>query len=117
LLRLKKSARSSTSLNDEKPADEIDEDLPEFIEVTDILDLHGTPVKIIPELMHDFIDNAIDLNLSQVQIIHGKGKSKLKHLVYQLLKTHSAVIQFYDAPPELGGWGRTIVELDVTAKS
>jgi len=116
LPRLPKSANNSTSSNDEKASDEIDDDLPEFIEVTDILDLHGTPVKIIPELVHEFIDNAIELNLSQVHIIHGKGKSKLKHLVYQLLKAHAAVMQFYDAPPELGGWGRTIVELDVTAK-
>ncbi len=90
-----------------EPADE----LPEFVHVTDILDLHGTPLNIIPDLVNDFLDNAIELNLSQVQIIHGKGKSKLKHLVYQILKDHKAVIRFYDAPPELGGWGRTVVEL------
>lgn len=110
--RLIKSASSSTSSNNNDIDDDAEE-LPEFIEVTDVLDLHGTPIKIIPELVNDFIDNAIDLKLSQVQIIHGKGKSKLKHLVYQLVKDHPRVIQFYDAPPELGGWGRTILELEV----
>ena len=87
-------------------------ELPEFIDITDVLDLHGTPVKIIPDLVNDFIDNAVSLQLRQVQIIHGKGKSRLKHLVYQLLKEHPRVGQFYDAPPELGGWGRTILELE-----
>ena len=87
--------------------------MPEFIEVTDVLDLHGTPFKIIPDLVNDFIDNALELGLPQVQIIHGKGKSRLKFLVYQLVQEHAHVIQFYDAPPEFGGWGRTIIELDL----
>ena len=81
------------------------------------LDLHGTPAHVIPELLNDFIDNAISLNLGQVQIIHGKGRSRLKHIVYLLIKSDPRVLQFYDAPPELGGWGRTMLELDLSRKN
>lgn len=104
------------SLNSDNIEDDIEDEVPEFVELTDVLDLHGTPFNIIPELVNDFIDNAIELRLSHIQIIHGKGKSKLKHLVYQLVETHPHVVQFYDAPPQFGGWGRTILELDLTAQ-
>lgn len=111
---MKKSANNSTS-SSESEAEEVEEELPELIEVTDILDLHGTPMKIIPEMIDAFLENAFELELDRVQIIHGKGKSRLKHLTYQLLKDDPRVVQFYDAPPQLGGWGRTIVELTTPA--
>ncbi|MBN1559570.1 Smr/MutS family protein [candidate division KSB1 bacterium] len=107
---LLRSAAASASSNDDG---DDESDLPEVIEITDLIDLHGTPVDIIPALVQDFIDNALSLGLARVQIIHGKGRSRLKHLVYQQLKGHPRVVRFYDAPPELGGWGRTIVELDL----
>jgi DNA mismatch repair protein MutS2 len=109
---LKKSAKSSTSLDEKSDATDDDFELPTEIHVTDILDLHGTTISIIPEMIDAFLDNALDLHLDRVQIIHGKGKSKLKHLTYQLLKDDPRVLHFYDAPPELGGWGRTVVELN-----
>ena len=108
-----RSVADSASSNDDFEDDAFD--LPEVIEITDILDLHGTPIDIIPELVRDFIDNALSLGLARVQIIHGKGKSRLKYLVYQQLQDHLRVIRFYDAPPETGGWGRTVVELDLSA--
>ena len=110
---LKKSAKSSTSSAKDDDIFDDDSELPQEIHVTDILDLHGTPVKIIPEMIDAFLDNALDLHLDRVQIIHGKGKSRLKHLTYQLLKDDSRVLRFYDAPPEMGGWGRTVIELNL----
>ena len=86
----------------------------EYVTVTDMLDLHGTPIKIIPEMIEAFIENAVELQLSRVQIIHGKGKSRLKYLTRQLLNENTRVITYYDAHPKFGGWGRTVVELDVT---
>lgn len=79
--------------------------------VTDLLDLHGTPIAVIPQMIDDFIDNAVELGLTTVQIIHGKGKSRLKYLTHQQLKAHPAVVEFFDAPPDQGGWGRTVVRL------
>lgn len=82
-----------------------------YVYVTDVLDLHGTPVSQVAELVNDFLENAVSLGYPQVRIIHGKGKSRLKFLTYQALNRHSKVKDYYDAPPALGGWGATIVEL------
>ena len=112
---MKKSAKSSASLNsisaDLTPEEEWANEIPSEIIVADVLDLHGTPMKIIPEIVAEFLDNAVRLELPTVQIIHGKGKSRLKHIVLELLESASNVMRFYDAPPQLGGWGRTIVDL------
>ena len=107
--RLKKSADSSASF--EPVEDEEDDALPESVVVTDELDLHGAPISIIPEMIDEFLDNAVRLRMDSVQIIHGKGKSRLKHLVKKKRSSDARVIAFHDAPPQFGGWGRTIVEL------
>ena len=114
---MKKSAKNSTSSNsnsaDVAPEEEWANGIPSEIIVTDVLDLHGTPMKIIPEMVAEFLDNAVRLELPTVQIIHGKGKSRLKHIVLKVLTSASNVMRFYDAPTQLGGWGRTIVELKI----
>ncbi|HDQ44829.1 MAG TPA: DNA mismatch repair protein MutS [bacterium] len=83
--------------------------LPDAVIVTDILDLHGFYPEQIPEVVHAFLENARDLCLEQVRIIHGKGKSRLKWEVRQILKGREDVAEFRDAPPESGGWGATLV--------
>ncbi|OQX84488.1 hypothetical protein B6D60_09285 [candidate division KSB1 bacterium 4484_87] len=88
-----------------------DEKIPEFIYVTDVLDLHGFFPEQAEEVVSEFLDQAVELQLPQVRIIHGKGRSKMKWTVQQILKTHPVVLSFYDAPPEFGGWGATIVEI------
>ncbi|MFQ5651264.1 MAG: Smr/MutS family protein [bacterium] len=88
-----------------------DENVPEYVHVTDVLDLHGFFPEQIPEVIEAFIDNALSLRLSELSIIHGKGKSKLKYLVRRELSGNPHVVEFRDAPPELGGWGRTVVVL------
>ena len=114
---MKKSAKSSASLNsisaDLTPEEEWANEIPNEIVVTDVLDLHGTPMKIISEMVAEFLDNAVRLELPTVQIIHGKGKSRLKHIVLEVLTRAPNVTTFYDAPPLLGGWGRTIVDLKI----
>ena len=109
---LKKSDAASTSSADEELPE--DEALPEFFTITDVLDLHGTPPEIIPQMIIDFIDHAVELQLERVQIIHGKGRSRLKLITIQSLSEHPRVRHYYDAAPELGGWGRTVVTLDLT---
>jgi len=79
--------------------------------VTDTLDLHGFFPQQVPEMVVEFIDNALSLGLHRLRIVHGKGKSRMKWEVHQILKEHPAVERFTDAPPEIGGWGATIVTL------
>lgn len=103
----------NNNINPLESRDECDEEFPEFIEVTDVLDLHGFFPEQVPEMVEEFINNALDLKLYRLRIIHGKGKSKLKWTVHQVLKENAHVTWFGDAPPEIGGWGATIVELKV----
>ena len=88
-----------------------EEELPEFFEVTDVLDLHGFFPEQIPEIIHDFIENAVEKNLTSLRIIHGKGKSRLKYEVRKALQDNPHIAWFGDAPVGFGGWGATVIEL------
>ena len=96
---------------EKKESSEKDEGIPEKIIVTDTLDLHGFFPEQVEEIVNAFIRNGANLGLKKLRIVHGKGKSRLKFEVYKTLKNNSLVMAFYDAPPYLGGWGATIVEL------
>lgn len=95
----------------ENEEDEDPEELPEFFFVTDELDLHGFFPEQVPEMLEEFIKNALELKLKRLKIIHGKGKSKLKWIVQKQLEQNPHVASFGDAPPGSGGWGATIVYL------
>jgi DNA-nicking Smr family endonuclease len=92
---------------------DIPDEIPREIIVTDILDLHGFFPEQVPDMVEAFLQNALDLGLKQVRIVHGKGKSKMKWEVYQVLKNHAHVIRFGDASADSGGWGSTKIELEV----
>jgi len=102
-----------TDRDQEQPdREEFEEDyFPEPFIVTDVLDLHGFFPEQVHEIVTEFIRNAKELNLTTLRIIHGKGRSKLKWTVHQVLKENPHVARFGDARPEMGGWGATIVEL------
>jgi DNA-nicking Smr family endonuclease len=104
-----KLSMEGDNVNNSKSFDE--DTAPEFVSITDVLDLHGFFPEQVPEILLDFIANAKELGLYELKIIHGKGKSKLKHACYTGLKRNQLVARFYDAPPERGGWGATIIEL------
>lgn len=90
----------------------IPEGIPEHIIVKDTLDLHGFFPEQIPEMIEDFIRNALDLGFKEVKIIHGKGRSRLKYEVHKVLKNHPAVTDFHDAPIHSGGWGATHIRIN-----
>ena len=58
-----------------------------------------------------FIDNALLNNVSKIEIIHGKGRGKLKKAVREYLKDSNFVLKFYSPMDLHGGEGITIVEL------
>ena len=92
---------------------DVPEGLPDAVIITDVLNLHGFYPEQIEEVVSAFLDNAVKLKLAQIRIIHGKGKSRLKWEVHQILKQRTDVEVFSDAPPELGGWGATLVKLNI----
>ena len=80
--------------------------------ISDILDLHTFKPKEVPDLLNDYFSACIELNIFSVRIVHGKGKGILKNRVHGLLAANPMVKSFRNAPPDAGGWGATLVELE-----
>ena len=85
---------------------------PVKIPLEDVLDLHTFRPQDIPDLLEDYLIECLKAGIYSVRIIHGKGKGVQKRRVQGILKKKSVVIWFTDAPPEAGGWGATLVELN-----
>ncbi len=77
----------------------------------DSLDLHSFSPKEVASLLDEFIDLCQKADIRLVKIIHGKGTGMLRQRVHALLARDMRVLAFYEAPPNSGGWGATIVEL------
>ncbi len=75
------------------------------------LDLHGKRYEEAMEEADNFINNALLANLNEIIIYHGMGSGVLASGIQKLLKTHPLVKEFYPAPPNMGGYGATIVRL------
>lgn len=77
----------------------------------DQLDLHRFQPREVAALVTDYLEGAAAAGYREVLIIHGKGRGVLKRRVQTLLARHPLATHFRDAPPELGGWGATLVTL------
>jgi DNA-nicking Smr family endonuclease len=97
--------------NAKGPEGEDEGELPDRIEVTDTLDLHGFFPEQVAEVVGEFLANALRLGIGEVRIVHGKGRSVLRGKVWEILEEDSRVAGFRQAPPERGGWGATIAYL------
>ena len=82
------------------------------IPIEDVLDLHTFRPRDIPDLLKAYFSECIKAGIFSVRVIHGKGKGIQKRQVHQILDKHPLVRHFSDAPPEAGGWGATLVQLD-----
>ena len=75
------------------------------------LDVRGKRGEEAVEMVRQYIDDAILLNVNEVRILHGKGYGILRTLIHDYLKSISEVKQFKDEHVERGGQGITIVIL------
>lgn len=82
------------------------------IPITDILDLHTFNPKEVPDLLEDYLLACQEKNILSVRIIHGKGTGILGKRVASELKKHKFVKSFQPAPPQAGGWGALLVQLE-----
>jgi dsDNA-specific endonuclease/ATPase MutS2 len=93
---------------DEDPFDE-----PVVMEIGDVIDLHAIPPKQVKAVVEEYLIEARARRFAYVRIIHGKGIGAQRAMVRKILERTSFVIRYYDAPPEAGGLGATIAELDL----
>ena len=85
---------------------------PVKIPIEDVLDLHTFRPRDIPDLLEDYLAECLSSGIHAVRIIHGKGKGVQKRRVQEILRKNPMVLSFRDAPPEAGGGGATLVELN-----
>ena len=81
------------------------------IPIEDSLDLHSFFPRDVPDVVSDYLDEARRRGFPEVRLIHGKGKGVRRAEVRRLLAADARVIEVFDAPPERGGMGATIVIL------
>ena len=93
---------------EEDPFDE-----PVVMEIRDVIDLHAIPPKQVKAVVEEYLIEARARRFAYVRIIHGKGVGAQRAMVQKILDRAPFVIRYYDAPPEAGGLGATIAELDL----
>lgn len=86
---------------------------PVVIEFRDVIDLHSIPPKQVRAVVEDYLEQARERGVGYVRIIHGKGMGVQREIVRSILARTPYVVNYKDAPPEAGGWGATIVALEV----
>jgi dsDNA-specific endonuclease/ATPase MutS2 len=80
--------------------------------ITDELDLHTFRPAEVPDLLDDYLNECLRLEIYRVRIIHGKGSGTLAKRVQTILERHPLVLSWRPAPAEAGGWGATLAELE-----
>lgn len=75
------------------------------------IDLRGMRVGEGVEAVRYFIDDAIQLGVSRVRILHGTGTGALKQSIREYLRTVKGIKRVSDEHVDFGGAGITIVDL------
>ena len=73
------------------------------------IDVRGKRAEEALTLVQRYIDEAILLNMSEVNILHGKGNGVLRDLIRQYLRGINEVRSIADEELERGGNGITVV--------
>lgn len=59
-----------------------------------------------------FVDDAIQLGVARVRILHGTGTGALRQIIREYLRTVQSVSHFQDEHIQFGGTGITVIDLD-----
>jgi DNA mismatch repair protein MutS2 len=59
-----------------------------------------------------FIDDAIQLGVARVRILHGTGSGALRQIIREYLATVNGVANFQDEHIQFGGTGITVIDLE-----
>jgi len=93
-----------------------DDDEPPFsgpvvVPIEDALDLHPFAPRDIPDVVRDYVEAAAAAGLTEVRVIHGRGRGVQRRRVREVLAAHPLVVELREATPERGGAGATVVRL------
>jgi DNA-nicking Smr family endonuclease len=79
------------------------------IPITDSFDLHSFLPRDVAPVVADYLEEAKAAGFREVRLIHGKGIGARRAEVRRLLEKRDDVAEYFDAPPERGGSGATVV--------
>ena len=74
-----------------------------------IIDLHTFNPRDVKELLPDYLAACREKGITEVRVIHGKGKGFLRNTIQSILRRSPGVAAFRTAGEDEGGWGATIV--------
>ncbi|HEY1252854.1 MAG TPA: Smr/MutS family protein [Thermoanaerobaculia bacterium] len=86
----------------------------QIIPIEDSFDLHSFRPRDIRSVVDEYLGQAAIAGFRQVRLIHGKGIGVRRAEVRMVLAKRADVETFFDAPPERGGMGATVVILKGT---
>ena len=81
------------------------------IPIEDSFDLHSFLPRDVSSALDEYLLEARRAGYSEVRVIHGKGIGVRRAEVRRLMTGRDDILDFFDAPPERGGSGATIVRL------
>jgi dsDNA-specific endonuclease/ATPase MutS2 len=87
------------------------------VPIEDSFDLHSFRPEDVANALADYLEEAQRLGFREVRIIHGKGIGVRRAEVRKRLAAESRVLDFFDAPPDRGGLGATVVVVGRNPKS
>ena len=105
--RVQSQQKSSSSSSSKSVIDQIHDKRLHFKQD---IDLRGMRVGEGVEAVRYYIDDAIQLGISRVRILHGTGTGALKQSIREYLKTVRGVKRVADEHVDFGGAGITIVD-------
>lgn len=76
------------------------------------IDLRGMRVDEALQAVMYFIDDAIQIGIGRVRILHGTGTGALRQVVREYLHTVNGVSNYRDEHVQFGGAGITVVEME-----
>ena len=106
--QLKKEVRSHTFVSAET-ADAMHEKKLHFKQEIDVRGMRGDEAL---QAVTYFVDDAIQIGVSRVRILHGTGNGILRQLIRQYLSTVSGIQRFQDEHVQFGGAGITVIDLE-----
>jgi dsDNA-specific endonuclease/ATPase MutS2 len=62
------------------------------------LDLHAFAPRDIPSVVEEYVNEAAAAGLTEVRLVHGRGKGIQRGIVQAALDRHPRVVEFWDDP-------------------
>ena len=83
----------------------------EKVQIPMEMDIRGMRYDEAQTEIRKYVDNAVLQGMERLEVIHGKGEGILQDAVRKVLEELPVVEDFSFAPPEAGGFGKTVVVL------